>query len=199
MGIAHFVWGKVSNLVDNNEQMDTVNQPGLVYTRMSAFICISLAIMVSFMIASVAAGNVPIASQKFTIISEPDLSLHPIYSSYNFSHENNVIDIGIQPLWIPPGIITEAMKRDAVLQRTLSEYGMELRFNAFLKGADVNFFLKRGDLEIATAGDMPMLTASASYDTTVTSLIQYGYSSIVARQHMLVPELREKNSLWIWI
>lgn len=125
--------------------------------------------------------------------SEPDLSLHPIYSNYDFGHQDNIIDIGIQPLWIPPGIITETMKRDAVLQRALSEDGMEIRFHAFLKGADVNFFLKRGDLEAAIGGDMPALTVAATYDITVTSLIQHGYSSIVARKYILMPELKGKK------
>ena len=124
---------------------------------------------------------------------EPDLSLHPIYSTYDFGEDDNVVDIGIQPLWIPPGIITEVMKRDAVLQRALSEDGMELRFHAFLKGSDANFFLKRGDLEIVIGGDMPALTAAATYDITVTSLIQHGYSSIVARQQMLMTELKGKK------
>lgn len=125
--------------------------------------------------------------------SEPDLSLHPIYSTYDFGGNDNVVDIGIQPLLIPPGIITETMKRDAVLQRALSEAGIELRFHAFLKGADINFFLKRGDLEVAIGGDMPALTAAATYDITVTSLIQHGYSSIVARRQMLIAELKGKK------
>ena len=125
--------------------------------------------------------------------SEPDLSLHPIYSTYDFGEDDNVVDIGIQPLWIPPGIITEAMKRDAVLQEALSAEGIELRFHPFLKGADANFFLERGDLEVVIGGDMPALTASASYDITITSLIQYGYSSIVTRQYMLLSELKGKK------
>jgi NitT/TauT family transport system substrate-binding protein len=123
---------------------------------------------------------------------EPDLSNHPTYIEYDFSDEN-VIDFGIQPLWIPTSIITEAMKRDEVLKRTLSEKGLELRFHSFLKGADVNFFIRREDLEAGIGGDMPALTAAAVSDVQIGALIQYGFCAVVAKHHMMIKELRGKR------
>ncbi len=182
------------NLEYNIEgKMRLANRLEIVYLKITDSLSTSSVIVAGLLLATIVSCGGPVASQETASHLEPDLSSHPVYSSYNFSNETTVIDIGIQPLWIPPGIITETMKRDGLLQKTLAELGMELRFHPFLKGADVNFFLKRGDLEIAIAGDMPTLTASASGDTTVTTLIQYGYTSIVARQHMLVTELKGKK------
>jgi sulfonate transport system substrate-binding protein len=125
-------------------------------------------------------------------VSTPDLSVHPIYSKYDFSKEANVIDVGVQPL-LPTGTVTEAMKRDAVLREALAEKGMEIRLHHFLKGADVNFFLRRGDLEVGIGGDMPAITAAAEFKALVVGMIQQGFCAIVATKHMLMEELRGKR------
>lgn len=125
--------------------------------------------------------------------STPDLSSHPIYSNYQFGQDANVIDVGIQPLWLPPGIIAEAMRHDIILRNALAEQGFEVRFHSFLKGADVNYFLQRGDLEVGVAGDMPVLTACATSDILITTLIQRGFSCIVANKHILLEELEGKR------
>lgn len=120
----------------------------------------------------------------------PDLASHPIYSRYQFGSDRDIIDIGIQPLWIPSNVILEAMRRDTLLAESLSELGLELRFHSFLKGADVNYFLLRGDLEVGIGGDMPALIAVAEGNALVAALIQHGFCSIVARTPTLLKALR---------
>jgi len=122
--------------------------------------------------------------------SAPDLSNHRIYSNYDFGKDKSVIDIGTQPIGVSPGIIGEILEHDAVLRAALAELGLELRIHHFLKGADSNFFLHRGDLEVVTGGDMPALTACANMDIVVATLIKKGFSSLVAREHMLMTDLK---------
>ncbi|MFQ5610801.1 MAG: hypothetical protein ACE5H9_01560, partial [Anaerolineae bacterium] len=119
-------------------------------------------------------------------IATPDLSDHSLYRTYNFGEDASVIDVGIQPLWLPTGTIAEAMMRDDILRKNLSDQGLEIRFHPFLKGADVNFFLRRGDLEVAIGGDMPALTAAAESNVVIAALIQQGFSAIVAGRPMLI-------------
>lgn len=121
-----------------------------------------------------------------------ELSSHPVYSSYRFGSNNKVIDIGTQPLFLP-GVISEVMKRDETLKSVLAEHGVEVRFHSFLKGADVNFFLARGDLEAGIGGDMPTLVACANSYVLVTSLIDQHFVAMVARQTMMIPELKGKR------
>jgi len=104
-----------------------------------------------------------------------------------------VIDIGTQPIGVSPGIIGEILKHDAVLRAALTKLGLELRIHHFLKGADSNFFLHRGDLEVVTGGDMPALTACANMDIVVATLIKKGFSSLVARKDMLMTDLKGKK------
>ena len=132
-------------------------------------------------------------SAQSSQVEQQDLTKHPIYSKYDFGHDETVIDIGVQPLWLPTNIIVEAMKHDAILQENLKALGMRVRFHDFAKGSDVNFFLQRGDLDAAISGDMPTLVAAASGDVLVASMIQQGFVSIVAKNQMLLTELRGKR------
>ncbi len=123
----------------------------------------------------------------------PNLSDHPIYNEYEFGQDESIIDLGTQPMWAPTGLISEAMRRDNVLHRALAAHGLRMRFHPFLKGADVNFFMRRGDLEVGIGGDMPALTAAADSKVLVAALTQQGYCSIVASKPMLLRQLRGKR------
>lgn len=126
------------------------------------------------------------------ITSTPDLSTHAIYSHYQFGGDN-VIDVGTQPLYFPTGLITEMMKRDRILQQELSKLAKTIRYHSFLKGDDVNFFLKQGKLDVGIGGDMPAVSIAADYDVLIPILIQYGFTSIVASRPMQVSDLRGKR------
>ncbi len=132
-------------------------------------------------------------AERGQVYDAPDLSDHPIYREYEFGQDESVIDLGTQPLWVPTSLISEAMRRDTLLQTSLAELGLRIRFHPFLKGADVNFFLRRGELEVGIGGDMPALTAAADFNVLVATLIQQGFCSIVANRHMMVSELRNKR------
>lgn len=122
----------------------------------------------------------------------PDLFHHHIYSGYKFTRGENIINFGTQPLYLPTGLITEAMKRDKILHESLSKLGMNIYFYPFLKGDDVNFFLKQGSIEAGIGGDMPAITAAAILDIIIPSLIQQGFTSIVANRSILIKDLKNK-------
>ena len=125
-----------------------------------------------------------------SIHEPPDRAEHPIYSKYRFDRSGRVINFGIQPLYLTSGLITEAMKRDRVLDKALNELGMEIRYFPFLKGDDVNVFLKRHDLDMGVGGDMPTLSAAATMKIVIPVKIQQGFTSIVATRPMLTRNLR---------
>lgn len=123
----------------------------------------------------------------------PNLTTHPIYSTYKFPEKETTINIGDQPLYLPTSLITEAMKRDLLLKDELSKLNTKLQFYSFLKGDDVNFFIRSGDLQAGIGGDMPALTAAVSTEIIIPALIQQGYCSIVATKPMLINELKGKR------
>jgi len=123
----------------------------------------------------------------------PDLANHPIYSSYNFGENENVIDFGTQPLWVPTSAISEVMKHDKILQDALKQEGFEIRFHSFSKGIDVNYFFGQGNLEAGIGGDLPTLRAVYELNVQVAALVQHGFTSIVADKPILVSDLRGKR------
>ncbi len=123
----------------------------------------------------------------------PDRASHPIYSKYRFDRSDRVINFGVQPLYLPTGLISEVMKRDRFLQRALKDLGMEIRYYPFLKGDDVNFFLKRHDLQMGIGGDMPAITAAADMKIVIPVKVQQGFTSIVAKHPMLTGALQGKR------
>lgn len=123
----------------------------------------------------------------------PDLFNHPIYSHYQFNQSDSIINIGIQPLYLPTGIIFEVIKRDNILNRTLSALGKEIKYYPFLKGADMNFFLQHEKLNAGVGGDMPVLSAISSFDVFVPVILQKGNVSILSKEIILTNDLKGKR------
>jgi hypothetical protein len=108
----------------------------------------------------------PLPVSAVTAAREPDgdLARHPLYSKFDFGKPSQRINFGAQPLSVPIGVIGEVMKRDRVLRNALGEIGFEIRFHPFLKGDDINFFLRQGKIDIALLGDMPTIMTASAYD-----------------------------------
>ena len=134
-----------------------------------------------------------VRDQGISTHENPDRAVHPIYSKYQFDLSGKVINFGVQPLYLPSGLISEAMKRDRVLQRALKDLGMEIRYYPFLKGDDVNFFLKRHDLHLGVGGDMPTISAASEMEIAIPVKIQQGFASIITTRPMLTHEFRDKR------
>ncbi len=131
--------------------------------------------------------------KRDSIATMQDLSKHPIYGKYTFGEADKVIDVGMQPLGLTISLISEAMKRDAILKAALAGQGLEIRFHPFFKGTESNFFLARGYLDVILAGDMPTLTAASVSEVTVGAQNRVGLNSIVAKKPMLIKELEGKR------
>jgi hypothetical protein len=156
--------------------------------RIALMMC--FAIFIWFSVSSCNQGQQQSQSADKT---QQDLSSHSIYSNYNFDRSGKVISFGVQPLYMPTGLIIEVIKRDHLLKHDLSSLDLELQFFSFLKGKDVNFFMLRNDISVGVGGDMPTLTLAVRGDIIIPALIQNGPVSIVTRKHMLLTDLRGKK------
>lgn len=123
----------------------------------------------------------------------PVLSNHPIYSSYNFLKNDSIINIGIQPMYLPTGIILEVIKRDKILNETLASFGKQINYYPFFKGADVNFFIKQKMIDGGVGGDMPALSIASDFEVVIPMILQKGNVSIVSNKPMLSDDLVGKR------
>jgi ABC-type taurine transport system substrate-binding protein len=122
-----------------------------------------------------------------------DLSNHSIYSKYEFDKSDSIINIGFQPMYLPTGVIFEIIKRDNILNKILLESGQKICYYPFLKGADVNYFLKQKKLDGGVGGDMPALSVSSVFEVEIPIVIQKGNASVVSNKPMLTDDLKGKR------
>ena len=69
----------------------------------------------------------------------------------------------------------------------------EIRFHPFLKGADVNRFLIKGELEGGIGGDMPAIGACVGARAAIVSLADNNFTSIIGRKSILLGDLKGRR------
>ncbi|MBF0567390.1 MAG: ABC transporter substrate-binding protein [Nitrospirae bacterium] len=125
--------------------------------------------------------------------SQPRPEDKPYYSEYKFTKSDNYLNIGVQPNYLPAGVITAVMSRDLILRRKLQEMGITIVFYPFLTGRDVNKFFLSDDLQAGVAGEIPAITAASKKDVFIPAIMHQSPTSIVARRRVFIEELRGKR------
>lgn len=146
-----------------------------------------------FMPASLELGRAEEAQDGLNVPVAKSLRKHPIYSTYQFAGNEKIINFGSQPLAVFMGSLGELMRRDAILHEELAKLGCEIRIHAFLKGADLGFFIREGDVQGGMLGDMPTLSLAVSTKTIIPALSGEGFASIVAPRGTLITDLKGKR------
>ncbi len=121
------------------------------------------------------------------------IKINPIYEQYTFGASETVIDIGMQPLATPEGIISTVMFHDEILVEELKKLGYTIKFHSFFKGSDLNIYLGNGSLEVGSSGDMPTLVAASNFGVVVAALAHLGFASIVSTKRDLISDLKGKK------
>ncbi len=149
-----------------------------------------LVILVGLLILFLLTKKEPIES---SVSTSKNLMEHPLYSQYQFNMSDSVVNIGIQPLYLPTGIIFEVIKRDQIFKKEMAALGKEVNYYPFFKGTDVNFFMGQGLINGGVGGDMPALTAAINMDIIIPMVIQKGEVSIMARETLLTNDMIGKR------
>lgn len=93
------------------------------------------------------------------------------------------VSLATIPFTAPLGVISEVMRRDAILAKALRSKGKNLTVRSFLKGQDMEPAIKKGDIDIALVGDMPALSMAAETDIIIAGLVKLGSGGIVSHKH----------------
>ncbi len=106
------------------------------------------------------------------------------------------VDVGMQPLGVPSGVISAVMRRDRLLQHALKEKG-GVTFYAFSSGAEILPHLADHRLEAALLGDMPTLIATVREQAAIVGLVKQTSTAIVGRGILSVGELAGKRIAYV--
>jgi ABC-type taurine transport system substrate-binding protein len=134
-----------------------------------------------------------IGCKKTKNIQITDFEKHPIYKNYKFSNDEKVIEIGVPTPWASVNHVVEVMKRDEIFKQELKRMGYTVKFYPFMKGEEINYFMKKGLLEGSVIGDMPTLKMASEGHIKVMSLFNKGSVSLVSRDIFRVKDLKGKR------
>lgn len=90
------------------------------------------------------------------------------------------LELGVQPLGYPSGVISAVMARDRLLRAALAADGHPLRTHPFRRGADMVGLLGERRLAAGLLGDMPTILAAAQGQLWVVGLAKQSATAIVA-------------------
>lgn len=116
---------------------------------------------------------------------------------YGLNRNSPAIDMGVQPLGVPSGVLSSIMRRDRILLEKLKGMGNPLLTYPFQRGADMLPALADGRLDAALLGDMPTLLAAASGNVLIIGLVKQSPTAIVARGGAQVGTLAGKRIAYV--
>lgn len=128
----------------------------------------------------------------------PCLGLAQAYfDGYGLSPGSAAVDIGVQPLGYPSGVISSVMQRDRLLKRALAQIQLPLRTHPFKRGADMVALLGDQRLEAGLLGDLPTLLAASTGSVWIVGLVKQSPTAIVASGDAQVADLKGQRIAYV--
>lgn len=115
------------------------------------------------------------------------------FDRYGLLPSSPEIDLGIQPLGYPSGVISALMQRDRILKKSLTSSKQPQKMHAFLRGADMLALFADKRLEAGLLGDMPSILAASAGNVYIVGLVKQASTAIVAKGDLQVNGLAGKR------
>jgi ABC-type nitrate/sulfonate/bicarbonate transport system substrate-binding protein len=144
--------------------------------------------------------------RKFSLLAAASVfALSPIsapaaeeyFSNYASSSNSTRIDLGIQPLGYPSGVISALMRRDQILKNALEQSQQSLKTYPFMRGADMLTLFANSRLEAGLLGDMPTILSAATGQVWIVGLVKQSFTSIIAKDSTQVRDLVGKRIAYV--
>jgi ABC-type nitrate/sulfonate/bicarbonate transport system substrate-binding protein len=103
------------------------------------------------------------------------------FDHYGLTPASATVDLGVQPLGYPSGVISAVMQRDRILKKALAASLQPLKAHPFRRGADMVPLLANGRLEAGLLGDMPTLLAASTGSIWIVGLVKQTSTAIVSK------------------
>lgn len=130
---------------------------------------------------------------QFTV----NCSAEEYFDKYRLSPVSAPLDLGIQPLGYPSGVISAVMRHDRILKKALDDIGTPLQIHPFRRGADMVSLLVEQRLEAGLLGDMPTILAAAGGKIWIVGLVKQASTAIVTKGNIQVSGLTGKRIAYV--
>jgi ABC-type nitrate/sulfonate/bicarbonate transport system substrate-binding protein len=115
------------------------------------------------------------------------------FDRYGLSPASPSVDVGVQPLGYPSGVISAVMSHDRLLKKALADLKQPFKAHPFRRGADMVALLGDHRLDAGLLGDMPTLLAAATGSVWIVGLVKQTSTAIIAKGHTQVASLAGKR------
>jgi NitT/TauT family transport system substrate-binding protein len=115
------------------------------------------------------------------------------FDAYGLAPDSPAVDLGVQPLGYPSGVISSVMRHDRILQKALNDARLPLKAHPFQRGADMVGLLGERRLEAGLLGDMPTLLSASVGQVWIVGLVKQTSTAIVAKGGAQVSSLTGKR------
>ena len=119
------------------------------------------------------------------------------FDSYPLAVSSPPLDVGVQPLGYPSGVISSVMQRDRILRRELEKLGHPLQAYGFRRGADMISMIRDGRLEAALLGDMPTILSAIDGEVWIVGLVKKTSTALVARSESQIQRLKGRRIAYV--
>jgi sulfonate transport system substrate-binding protein len=121
------------------------------------------------------------------------VSAQTYFDRYGLSPASAAVDLGVQPLGYPSGVISAVMLRDQRLKKALADNQHPLKAHPFQRGADMLDLLADHRLEAGLLGDMPTILAASTGGVWIVGLVKQTSTAIVTKGDVQVGGLAGKR------
>jgi ABC-type nitrate/sulfonate/bicarbonate transport system substrate-binding protein len=128
-----------------------------------------------------------------TLCALPTAGAEDYFDRYGLSPASHSVDVGIQPLGYPSGVISAVMGHDRLLKKALADLKHPYQAHPFRRGADMVALLGDHRLEAGLIGDMPTILAAATGSVWIVGLVKQTSTAIIAKGHTQVASLVGKR------
>ncbi len=115
------------------------------------------------------------------------------FDRYGLTPASPAVDLGVQPLGYPSGVISAVMRRDLILKKVLADGKRNLLAHPFERGSDMLPLLADRRLEAGLLGDMPTILAAATGKVWIVGLVKQTSTAIVTKGDIQVHGLAGKR------
>jgi len=115
------------------------------------------------------------------------------FDRYGLVPASPAVDLGVQPLGYPSGVISAAMQHDRILKKALADSAQPLKSHAFRRGADMVGLLADRRLDAGLIGDMPTLLAASTGSVWIVGLVKQSSTGVIAKGDTQIAGLASKR------
>lgn len=115
------------------------------------------------------------------------------YERYDLSPKPGVVNLLVQPMAYPLAFISSTLQRDRILRDELKQLNLSLQVHSYRKGNDIVRSASEDGFGMAFLGDMPTVNLSTRFPIAIVGLGKRNFSSIVARDHARLEELKGRK------